>query len=150
MDGDERSFPPKFEAFVEAAPRPWSSGLGRRPAPTPWPRPETEERPRSARRRGTSSLASSGTRLEKGLALADVAEPLGLTSRLIAQYERKGLSMPTAEKLAMMAAILGVSTSYLVDLSTTSELDEAPKDAWIKRSPPLLDKLDAEEGGRRS
>jgi transcriptional regulator with XRE-family HTH domain len=84
------------------------------------------------------------------LALADVADPLGLTSRLIAQYELKGLSMPTAEKLAMMAAVLEVSTSYLVDLSITSELDQAPKDAWIEGKSPSLDKLDADGGGRRS
>lgn len=68
-----------------------------------------------------------GLREGCGLTQQDVADSLGLTRPAVAAWER-GVSRPRLDKLAELAAVLDVSTHYL--LNGTEAPGDVPADLW--------------------
>lgn len=68
-------------------------------------------------------------RQEKGFTLEQLATAAGASKSYMWEIENKDVARPSAEKLARIAEVLGVTTEYLVDDSrtepSTNEQDEA-------------------------
>lgn len=83
-------------------------------------------------------------RKEKSLTLEQLAEQIGSGKGYIWEIENKGVKRPSAEKLALIAKALDVTTDYLIDDDRT-EVDETLKKEVFFRK---LDKLDPEDQER--
>ena len=72
-------------------------------------------------------------RNDKGLTLDQLAKVTGSSKSYIWELENKSISKPSAEKLAKIANVLGVTTEYLIGKEKKNALVEAKDDVFISK-----------------
>lgn len=83
-------------------------------------------------------------RAEKGWSQAQLANKLGVHPQHISRYETGG-SSPSAEALAKMAEVFGVSVDYLLDEDSENTGTHRIKDKQLQRYFEEVDKLAEED-----
>lgn len=97
--------------------------------------------------RMSSSLGQKvkNLRRAKGMTLDQLAHATGSSKSYMWEIENKPVARPSAEKLARIAEVLGVTTEYLMDQDrsepTDSELDVAFFRKFQSADPAVKDKL---------
>lgn len=72
-------------------------------------------------------------RKEKGYTLEKLAELTESSKSYIWELENKDPPRPSADKVARIAAALGVTTDYLVDLTATVKVEDAADQAFYRK-----------------
>jgi transcriptional regulator with XRE-family HTH domain len=97
--------------------------------------------------RMSSSLGQKvkNLRREKGMTLDQLAHATGSSKSYMWEIENKPVARPSAEKLARIAEVLGVTAEYLMDQDrsepTDNELDVAFFRKFQSADPAVKDKL---------
>lgn len=82
-------------------------------------------------------------RQEKGYSLDDLARLSGSSKSYLWELENRDARKPSAEKLATIADVLGVTTDYLLDENAEMD-DKHVKEAFFRK----FNKLEAEDKQR--
>lgn len=72
-------------------------------------------------------------RKQKGLTLEQLAEKIGSGKSYIWELENKGVKRPSAEKLAKIAEVLGVTTDFLVNNSQAEVTEDVIDQAFFRK-----------------
>lgn len=72
-------------------------------------------------------------RKEKGYTLEKLAELTESSKSYIWELENKNPPRPSAEKVARIAAALGVTADYLIDLTDTVKVEDAADQAFYRK-----------------
>lgn len=72
-------------------------------------------------------------RKKKGYTLEKLAELSESSKSYIWELENKNPPRPSAEKVARIAAVLGVTSDYLVDQTETVQVADAADDAFFRK-----------------
>jgi transcriptional regulator with XRE-family HTH domain len=84
-------------------------------------------------------------RKQKGYTLEKLAELTDSSKSYIWELENKNPPRPSAEKVARIAAVLGVTSDYLVDPTETTDVADATDQAFFRRyrkmDPATRDKI---------
>jgi transcriptional regulator with XRE-family HTH domain len=72
-------------------------------------------------------------RKQKGYTLEKLAELTGSSKSYIWELENKNPPRPSAEKVARIAAVLGVTSDYLVDPTEKTDVADATDQAFFRR-----------------
>jgi transcriptional regulator with XRE-family HTH domain len=84
-------------------------------------------------------------RKEKGFTLEKLAELTESSKSYIWELENKNPPRPSADKVARIAAALGVTTDYLVDTTALLEVADATDEAFFRKyrrmAPTTKDKI---------
>lgn len=72
-------------------------------------------------------------RKDKGLTLEQLAEQIGSGKSYIWELENKGVKRPSAEKLALIAKALNVTTDFLVDNEQLEISDHQEKEVFFRK-----------------
>ena len=84
-------------------------------------------------------------RTEKKLSLDQLADLTGSSKSYIWELENKDPPRPSAEKVARIAAALGVTSDYLVDTTATLKVEDAEDQAFYRKyremDPAVKDKI---------
>jgi transcriptional regulator with XRE-family HTH domain len=72
-------------------------------------------------------------RKKKGYTLEKLAELTESSKSYIWELENKNPPRPSADKVARIASVLGVTSDYLMDASETADLPEAADQAFFRR-----------------
>lgn len=72
-------------------------------------------------------------RKSAGLTLDQLAEQAGLSKSYLWELENKNPPRPSAEKLASIAAVLGVTGDYLLGAETAEHLETAQDKAFFRK-----------------
>jgi transcriptional regulator with XRE-family HTH domain len=84
-------------------------------------------------------------RLERKLTLDKLAEDAGLSKSYLWELENKSPPRPSAEKLAGLAKVLGVTVDYFMGADTPEDLETAEDKAFFREyqqmSPAMKEKL---------
>ena len=72
-------------------------------------------------------------RKDKGLTLEQLAEQIGSGKSYIWELENKGVKRPSAEKLALIAKALNVTTDFLVDNEQVEISDHQEKEVFFRK-----------------
>jgi transcriptional regulator with XRE-family HTH domain len=84
-------------------------------------------------------------RKKKGYTLEKLAELTDSSKSYIWELENKNLPRPSAEKVARIASVLGVTSDYLVDASETVQVADAADQAFFRKyrkmAPETKDKI---------
>lgn len=97
--------------------------------------------------RMSSSLGQKvkNLRREKGMTLDQLAHATGSSKSYMWEIENKPVARPSAEKLARIAEVLGVTTEYLMDQDRTEPTDNELDVAFFRKfqsaDPAVKDKL---------
>jgi transcriptional regulator with XRE-family HTH domain len=84
-------------------------------------------------------------RKQKGYTLEKLAELTDSSKSYIWELENKNPARPSADKVARIAAVLGVTSDYLVDTTEKTDLADATDQAFFRRyrkmDPATRDKI---------
>lgn len=84
-------------------------------------------------------------RKKKGFTLDKLAELTEFSKSYIWELENKDPPRPSAEKVARIAAALGVTSDYLVDTTATLKVEDAEDQAFYRKyremDPAVKDKI---------
>ncbi len=84
-------------------------------------------------------------RKAKGYTLDKLAELAESSKSYIWELENKNPPRPSADKVAKIAAVLGVTTDYLIDPSATVQVEDATDTAFFRKyqnmDPATKDKI---------
>ena len=84
-------------------------------------------------------------RKEKGFTLDKLAELTESSKSYIWELENKEPPRPSADKVARIAAVLGVTSDYLVDTTATLKVEDAEDQAFYRKyremDPSVKDKI---------
>lgn len=84
-------------------------------------------------------------RKAKGYTLDKLAELADSSKSYIWELENKNPPRPSAEKIAKIAAVLGVTADYLIDASDTVQVEDATDTAFFRKyrnmDPATKDKI---------
>ena len=69
----------------------------------------------------------------KGYTLDKLAELADSSKSYIWELENKNPPRPSAEKVAKIAAVLGVTADYLIDITETVGVEDATDDAFFRK-----------------
>lgn len=72
-------------------------------------------------------------RKEKGYTLEKLAELTESSKSYIWELENKNPPRPSADKVAKIAAVLGVTADYLVDTTATVQVADATDEAFFRK-----------------
>lgn len=72
-------------------------------------------------------------RKEKGYTLDKLAELTESSKSYIWELENKNPPRPSAEKVARIASVLGVTSDYLVDATSTVKVEDAADQAFYRK-----------------
>ena len=88
-----------------------------------------------------------GLRTTKGLTLDQLAQETGSSKSYIWELENKNPPRPSGEKIAKIAAVLGVTADYLIDQTETLKVEDAADTAFYRKYRKMPD--DTKEKIRR-
>lgn len=72
-------------------------------------------------------------RKAKGLTLEQLAEQIGSGKSYIWEIENKGVKRPSAEKLALIAQALNVTTDFLIDNEQVEVSESQEKEVFFRK-----------------
>ena len=72
-------------------------------------------------------------RKEKGLTLEQLADQIGSGKSYIWEIENKGVKRPSAEKLALIAKALSVTTDFLIDNDQSEVTDDQEREVFFRK-----------------
>ena len=72
-------------------------------------------------------------RKAKGLTLEQLAEQIGSGKSYVWEIENKGVKRPSAEKLALIAKALNVTTDFLIDNEQVEISEDQEKEVFFRK-----------------